>query len=344
MIPLCVSQLVEPVIFVVQQDGTGGNEIVDCNDCSGALYLTASSMNRIFGSAIRSSTASSRFGIFACSKDALCELDLYTLNVPVVSPVPVLKSLTTMRQLQHQQMRWFAAKVKYNLKGFGPNGYALKICFCYSEYDLYAKPKSRSQEQYLYTKSRCTLKEIKEHTKNEFETCDDLEYFTGTEWLPLTNVKDIESFKGGEKVLNIRVPSRWDEFIQVDGMNNERGVDLDEPSNVPMHRSDCSMKLVVETLIMACKFTDMTRSRVRPYYLQQCDQKEISTKQWVLNVAAEDQFLRSILLQQPGTLDHLVQCLHFDFAWKKFKDAEPRINPSNDNQIQYGSISKPLSE
>jgi hypothetical protein len=286
-------------------------------------------MNRIFGAVIKSTTASSRCGIYACSDAALGANQSNILGALAAKPLA-----TTL--LQRQQMRWFPAKVKYNLKGFGPNGKMLKICFCYSEHDLYAIPKTRSQEQYLYTKSRCLLREIKEKTKEEFETCDDLEFFNGTEWLPLTNEKDVASWKGGEKVLNIRVPSRWDEFIHEDDMKNSDYDDYD-PRIID---GSYNMKDVIDTLILTCKLTDMTRSRVKPYHLQKSDKKEISTKQWIINEAEKDKLLRSILLREPGTLDHIVQCLHFDFRWKKLKDVDPKVDPSNVNQIQYGNISR----
>lgn len=238
---------------------------------------------------------------------------------------------------QQQQIRWFVAKVKYNLKGFGPKGNMLKICFCYNEHDLYSLPKTPNHEQYQYTKSRCLLSEIKERTMDEFETCDDLEYYNGTEWLPLTNEKDIASWKGGMKVLHIRVPSRWDEFIHEDDYKNPFEDEMDDPRNI---HGPYNMKQVVDALILTCKLSDMTRSKVRPYHMQLSNKKEISTKQWLLNEAENDQLLKSIILREAGTLDHIVQCLHFDFTWRKLKDVDPKVDPSNLNQVQYGSITR----
>lgn len=286
-------------------------------------------MNRIFATVKRGTTASSCCGTYAF---------MYARSNNIPTHALTRASRTTMLPLHlHQQNRWLAAKVKYNMKGFGPNGNMLKICFCYSEHDLYATPKTPNHEQYQYTKSRCFLSEIKEKTKEEFETCDDLEFFNGTEWQPLTKEKEIASFKGGEKVLNIRVPSRWDEFLHDYDTENPDDNEIVDPRN-----KDGSYKMneVVRALILVCKLNDMTRSRVKPYHLQYSDQKEILTKQWVLDEAQNDALLRSILLRKPGTLDHIVECLHFDFTWRKLKDVDPKVNPSKENQVQYGNISR----
>jgi hypothetical protein len=254
--------------------------------------------------------------------------------------VSTLKSKNAKMMIQHQQIRWFPAKVKYSLKGLGPGGNMLKICFCYNDHDLYAKPKTKNHEQYQYVKSRCKLDEIKEKTKEEFETCKDLEYYDGEkeEWLPLTTTKDIASWKGGMKVLNIRVPSRWDDFIHE---NDIKGPDNDDDDDT-VFRGPRDMKAAIEALILTCKLTDMTRSKVKPFHLQ-CGKKEISTKQWILNEAENDKLLRSIILQQPGTLDHVVQCLHLDIAWRKFKHIDPKADPSRQNEVQFGTISRSFS-
>ena len=295
-------------------------------------------MNRIFSAVQKSATASSRRGIYARNSNVVMIGGELQTSFP--GGTHFVGMLRTMLLQQHQQVRWFPAKVKYNLKGFGPKGKMLKICFCYSEHDLFSKPKTPNHEQYQYTKSRCFLSEIKEKTKEEFETCDDLEYFNGTEWLPLTSDKDIASWKGGMKVLHIRVPSRWDEFIHEDDYKNPYEDQMIDPKNI---HGPYNMKQVVDALILTCKLTDTTRSKIKPYHMQQSNKKEISTKQWILNEAENDQLLQSIILREPGTLDHVVQCLHFDFTWRNLKDTDPKVDPSNLNQVQYGSITRSFS-
>jgi hypothetical protein len=288
-----------------------------------------------------------------------------TTKMDIVPPITLQR---------HQQIRHFVAKVKYSMKGFGPNGNMLKICFCYSDHDLFAKPKTTNHEKYQYFKSKPILSEIKERTREEFETSEDLEYFNGIEWLPLTNVKDIASWKGGEKVLNIRVPSRWDEFIHYNDIKSPSEDDVVDPNKL---RGYYEMEAVIEALVLLCKSTDMTRSKIKPYHLQNVPKKpeikitdvtrskirntdmmqskmkpyhlqnvpktEISTKQWILNEAESDPLLQSVILRQPGTLDHIVQCLHYDVTWRKVLNDDPKVHPSNQNHIQIGSISRSTS-
>ena len=46
------------------------------------------------------------------------------------------------------------------------------------------------------------------------------------------------------------------------------------------------------------------------------DMTIISTKQWIIEQTGKDDFLASLLMSRPGTLKHLVQCLHWDRVWK----------------------------
>jgi hypothetical protein len=46
------------------------------------------------------------------------------------------------------------------------------------------------------------------------------------------------------------------------------------------------------------------------------DMTIISTKQWIVKQAENDEFLASLLLSRPGALRHLVQCIHWDLARK----------------------------
>jgi hypothetical protein len=268
---------------------------------------------------------------------------LHSHNYNDVNSIQAKYAHTILQQQQQQQIRFFVAKVKYSMKGFGPNGNALKICFCYNDHDLYAKPKTPNHEKYQYFKSQYKLSEIKEKTKEEFDTCENLEYFNGTEWTPLVNIKDLAPWKGGVKVLNIRVPSRWDDYIHerdIEGLDGNG--DDDDAINDGEFNGSRDMKEVIEALVLTCKLTDTTRSKVKPYHLQ-CGKTEISTKQWILNEAENDKLLRTIILHRPGTLDHMVQCLHFDMTWRKVKDIDPKADPMYQNDVQFGNISRSFS-
>ena len=46
-----------------------------------------------------------------------------------------------------------------------------------------------------------------------------------------------------------------------------------------------------------------------------------STKEIVLDIASKDKLLQSKLLNKIGALDHIVECLHYDFVWNSSKDS-----------------------
>jgi hypothetical protein len=251
-------------------------------------------------------------------------LAVWTSSHVVVIPPPSTASFTIQR-------RWFAARVRYNLKGFGPDGVALKINFCRNDYDLYSAPRSIRQEQYQYVKSVFNLRQIKEKTREEFETDKDLEYYNGEEWLPLTNMDDIKPWKGGAYALDIRVPSQYDDVYEYTIQSKDKMGSIIEGR---------SMMKIIRSLVLECQRTGVERSKVKRFHLSR-GTTTVPTRQWVMTAAESDALLRSVLLRRPGALDHIVKCLHLDFLWHK--RVNPKLVPGGNLEVHRGYLTRSFS-
>jgi hypothetical protein len=193
------------------------------------------------------------------------------------------------------------------------------------------------------------------HTKKGIEYYDDQQqmWWPLTE-MPNDTLK---IYKTGTKVLHLRIPKFYDELeigdVNDDIEENDRNdnnldVNLgddeeDESDTIPNKKDDLaklrkmlnentkrvferkyspekSIERMIRLLVKKLQETGYVRSNIKMRILVGRSD-EISTKQWViLESMGKDnssQFLRSIILSNAGALDHIVQCLHYDFIWKK---------------------------
>jgi hypothetical protein len=60
------------------------------------------------------------------------------------------------------------------------------------------------------------------------------------------------------------------------------------------------------------------------------DDTTIATRDWILHHARDDEELRMVLLDYPHALEHIAECLHFDFVWSSSATA-PSLDDDDDD-------------
>jgi hypothetical protein len=167
----------------------------------------------------------------------------------------------------------------------------------------------------------------------------------------------LQLYKGGMKRLHLRLPEYYEKLeigdVNDDIMDNDYGEDdfdsnrdigrekfnqiffgksditklrklLKKVSNKSFARLNSperSLERVIRFLVNKLQITGYARSNIKMFTVVR-NSDEISTKQWVLLESmrhSNTSLLRSALLGNAGALNHIVQCLHYDFLWKNVK-------------------------
>ena len=234
--------------------------------------------------------------------------------------------LQTALAMQKRQMRpavWrladsprFFAK---NKKKQGGGQKPLTLQLCYSSRDLEEDP-VESYNTVTFNKPPMSMKDIMKKLEDfvDAEEMDEgVEYYADGEWKELKNPTEL---KGG--TVPIRMPSTYVEDDDYD--NEDFGDEFDEDY---AHDDDSTeISNAIKEFVDTLKEQGYTRS-TEQLQLKSKDGESISTKEWVLNHANENKHLQTLLLSNVGGLDHVVQCLHYDFLWA---EQQPEGGPEQD--------------
>ena len=163
-------------------------------------------------------------------------------------------------------------------------------------------------------------------------------------WKKLTN-DELKKFNG--KIVKVRDKEIYeedcggsdDEDYSAAADDDEYGYDPDDDygdykdGEVVTNKKDNSpppMRECIGKLIADMKFNGY--ERLESNTLQKASTGEtISTKEYILKKASDDEELLSLLVDNIGALDHIIQCLHIDYIWNNVEieednDGHHRIN------------------
>jgi hypothetical protein len=182
----------------------------------------------------------------------------------------------------------------------------VKLQICHNETDLILDP-----DDLFFTNSKFDVEHIKRAVEEVFDTSKEIEYFEDQTWKPLRDLTDILEYRGGRIPLKIRVPECYDETPLPEGYMDDP-VNLDETDEEEGYWGD-----MIQALIKDLKASGYYRSDVKRDSMENAEH-EIRTVDWVLQRAAENPKLQSMLLGNVGALDHLVEYLNYDFVWKRY--------------------------
>jgi hypothetical protein len=80
------------------------------------------------------------------------------------------------------------------------------------------------------------------------------------------------------------------------------------------------MEKLIRSLLKHLREDRYVRSKIKPSTLHNIDtQDEVFTKEWVLRQCNTSDQLRAAILGNANAVNHIVQCLHYDFLWKDVK-------------------------
>jgi hypothetical protein len=214
--------------------------------------------------------------------------------------------------------RFFAKKKKQGggggSGGGSGGGNPLTLQLCYSPEDIVDPEPFNSIK---FNKPPTSIEEIMKKLEDitdtaEMERGETCEYYADGEWKELTDPS--QQLKG--KNIPIRIPSMYEDEEYAGDDEYDDNFDDEMYGNSSGMLLD-KIKEFVETL----KESGYTRSTDQ-FQMKSKDGVVISTKEWVLNQAKEDKSIQNALLSNVGGLDHVVQCLHYDFLWDEQQSPE----------------------
>jgi hypothetical protein len=174
----------------------------------------------------------------------------------------------------------------------------------------------------------------------------------------------ISKYKGGKEPLKVRVPEHYDDTeVGADededdyrgggkgggkgsgrydddddddygGYNPEDDDDMDDDMYNQMGPGSkmSVMEDTINELVDTLKTSGYERSDIKALTMKETStNKEISTKDWVLQQADKDPSVESVLLGHVGALDHIVQCLHYDMVWKPKVESKVDVDGGDDD-------------
>jgi hypothetical protein len=160
-------------------------------------------------------------------------------------------------------------------------------------------------------------KSLEENYGMEGDEVKDLEYFMNGEWKPF---KDPAALKGKQGV-PIRNPDSYD-----DSSYDEPGGDGDDEEYDPSRYDDDGMDdddlsgspLAIQIReIIADLHKNEYIHNAATLQLKSKSGEVMSTKDYILKQSLTDVNLQEALVSKIGCLDHIVQCIHFQFLWNE---------------------------
>lgn len=168
-------------------------------------------------------------------------------------------------------------------------------------------------------------------------------------WKKLTN-NELKKFNG--KVVKVRDAEIYSEEADYgsdedygndedysrydDDDDDYSGYNPDEDYDLPKKEKDSSpppMRECIGKLIADMKFNGY--ERLEENTLQKASTGEtILTKEYILKKASDDEELLSLLVDNIGALDHIIQCLHIDYIWNNVEIEEDEKDDEEENPFK----------
>ena len=172
-------------------------------------------------------------------------------------------------------------------------------------------------------------------------------------WKKLSN-DELKKFNG--KVVKVRDKEIYEEeeedygsdedYSAVAADDDEYGYDPDKDygdykdGEVVTKKKDSGpppMRECIGKLIADMKFNGY--ERIEAGTLQKASTGEtISTKDYILKQASDDEELLSLLVDNIGALDHIIQCLHIDYIWNNVEIEEKKKDDDDDKDEEENSF------
>jgi len=203
----------------------------------------------------------------------------------------------------------------------------LKLCFTPDDLDP-ENDDEDDEDELLTIQGNDNLQQIRRKVAKalgwELEECEELEFYDEKEeeWKEITNASQLVAAAGNsKKPLNIRMPDAFDELDDDEGLHFGDDSDDDDAfkydDDVGDDDNDLGFSNKIRELVTDLKTEGWSRPSNETGNLEKAEGGESgkSCKGWVLERAQTDQELQSLLLSQPGALDHIVQCLGYEFVW-----------------------------
>jgi hypothetical protein len=214
---------------------------------------------------------------------------------------PAVSSASSSVLFRQKQQRWMSDETEKKEEGDGTE--TIHIKFCYSKYDV-EEVTSFDPDMPDIVTAKCNLQDIRKEAAEWFDGSTNLEYYVGSEWKPLDNLQDLESFKRSNMPIHIRDPTTFHDE-DYDGDGNDNNADEND-----------EMQETIERLVGTLKGSGHVRVSNDTLKVGNSSHETVPTREWVLAQAASDTALRDLLLSHVCGLDHIVQCLHFDILWE----------------------------
>jgi hypothetical protein len=192
---------------------------------------------------------------------------------------------------------------------------------CFTHYDLdglmEGTEDAYNDELGLGFTAKLDVEAIKQQAAEQFGSAASLQYYNGIgEWKLLLNVDshDFQALLQSGRPIPVRVPEVYNEFDDAGTPQMERTI------------------TVLAANLVGAGFVRCSSNSIRHKTLT--DNKIVMTKDWILqHAAAGDKELRDMLLSNTFALEHIAECLHFDFFWK-----DVVVETSSDDDSSSSSI------
>ena len=214
---------------------------------------------------------------------------------------------------------------------------------CWTTDDIKQRPdkiENLEEAEELYQKVPGDVPAVLAKAYEVYDTVKDLEYYNGHYWTPIRKNQHLGDYLGGKRVLSVRIPEYFENYEMVDSddefpedeFEENEGSDLRNPGKrrrkSVLPGSQTAIERVIRDMADILQSGGYQRSPIKAFTLEDMHQQTIPTQKWVLQEAKKDTTLRSIVLSNPGALQHIVHCLHLDALWRPKPNAKMLQRPT----------------
>ena len=289
-----------------------------------------------------------------------------TTQCATTYPPPPNGLLPVIRQQQQQQQqKRYVGKglphIRRQAKRYGYTNDDAKLQICHSDYDLLLDTELEDafhvdSEDMTFAKVKFNLSDIQQAVEEIYDDSRRLQYYDRAErkWHAITDLETLQMYRGGKRVLQVRVPEYYDDTPMV--MRNERysddddddeDLDFDEnevfrpktkkkglvaphhpPDLVAMYLEDSIQRLVVQLKesghVRADGVIYGDQGHVEIMYAVRHSETQVKqwTRDYVLTQVTTStsttryRLLARLFVAVPGALDHVVRGIHItDRLW-----------------------------
>jgi hypothetical protein len=268
-----------------------------------------------------------------------------------------LLPVTPQQQQQQQQQKRYVGKglphIRRQAKRYGYTNDDAKLQICHSDYDLLLDTELEDafhvdSEDMTFAKVKFNLSDIKQAVEEIYEDSRRLQYYDRAErkWHALTDLETLPMYRGGKRVLQVRVPEYYDDTPMV--MRNEPYSDDDDydldfdpndenevfrpktkkkglvaphhpPDRVAMYLEDSIKSLVVQLKESGHVRADgvIYGDQGHRETMYAVRHSETQVKQWTrdyvltqVTTTTRYRLLARLFVAVPGALDHVVRGIH----------------------------------